>query len=150
MVPISLSMAVRIVTGRPEVGERWAADYPLADEIGLLRLVVAASTEPQGWGPWQVRSGSTGAAIGGIGFLGGPDRAGQVEVGFGLVPSVRGTGIAVEALGAIAGWAFANGAGSVYGCTRPDNLASQRTLSRAGFSRLAGRGDDLVFALVAE
>lgn len=142
--PFTLARARDVLTGVAPTGESWAAAYPLADEVGLLRLVVEAGTEPAGWGPWQVLDRADGGprAIGGIGFLGQPDQLGEVEVGFGLVPASRGAGLAAEALWALVGWAGDHGARVVYGTTTPDNLASQHTMRRAGLRRRAAITDD--------
>jgi len=132
--PITLDTARRILGGRQVDVETWAPGYPPDDEIGLHRLLVDAHTEPAGWGPWQLLRtvGDDLVAVGGIGFLGSPDAHGEVEVGFGLVRSARGAGLAAEALVAMVGWATGHGAQVVYGTTTRDNLASQRTMLRAG------------------
>jgi RimJ/RimL family protein N-acetyltransferase len=137
--PFSLAQARDVLTGVVPTGESWASAYPLADEVGLLRLVLDAGTEPAGWGPWQVLDRRDGRlrAIGGIGFLGRPDQLGEVEVGFGLVPASRGSGLAAEALRALVSWAGEHGAGVVYGITTADNLASQHTMHRAGLRQRA-------------
>jgi RimJ/RimL family protein N-acetyltransferase len=77
-----------------------------------------------------------GRAIGGLGFKGQPD-GGCVEIGYGLAPSARGHGYAVEAVIALLTVAADHGLSRVIADTTLDNVASQRTLIRAGF-RLVG------------
>jgi RimJ/RimL family protein N-acetyltransferase len=84
-----------------------------------------------------------GEVAGGIGFH-GPPREGLVEVGYGVVPSVRGRGVATAALGLI----LAVAAGyeqvrRVCGRTTPDNVASQRVMLHAGM-QLVGRDPDFL------
>jgi RimJ/RimL family protein N-acetyltransferase len=73
-----------------------------------------------------------GRAIGGLGFKGQPD-GGCVEIGYGLVPSARGHGHAAEAVIALLTVAADHGLSRVLADTTLDNIASQRTLIRAGF-----------------
>lgn len=142
----TLARAQDVLAGSTPASQRWAAGYPLDDEVGLLRLVIAAATEPAGWGPWQIldRPHHRLRAIGGIGFLGGPDELGEVEVGFGLVPAVRGAGLATEALTALIGWAFGHGARVVHATTTVHNVASQRTMTNAGMRMLAGPQTEVI------
>ncbi len=58
---------------------------------------------------------------------------GAVEVGYGLAPSARGHGYAAEALIARPAVAAEHGVLRVVADTTLDNVASQRTLLRAGF-----------------
>jgi RimJ/RimL family protein N-acetyltransferase len=77
-----------------------------------------------------------GRAVGGIGFKVQPD-GGCVEIGYGLAPSARGHGYAAEAVIAVVAMAADHGLSRVIADTTPNNIASQRTLIRAGF-RLVG------------
>ena len=74
----------------------------------------------------------TGGPVGGIGFKGQPD-GGCVEIGYGLAPSARGHGYAAEAVIALLTVAADHGLSRVIADTTLDNIASQRTLIRAGF-----------------
>lgn len=153
--PFTLALARAVLTGEVPVDQSWAEGYPMADEVGLLRLVLDAGTEPRGWGPWQLLDTRHGRrhAVGGIGFLGHPDELGEVEVGFGLVRPSRGAGLASEALLALVGWATAHGARIVYGTTTATNPASQRTMINAGLrpqTTAPGDGSVLLsYAIVA-
>jgi RimJ/RimL family protein N-acetyltransferase len=61
---------------------------------------------------------------------------GIVELGYSVHPAERGRGLAGRALVLLAPWAFAElGAARLEARTDPGNVASQRTLARAGFSR---------------
>jgi RimJ/RimL family protein N-acetyltransferase len=73
-----------------------------------------------------------GRAIGGLGFKGQPD-GGCVEIGYGLAPSARGHGYATEGVIALLTVAADHELSRVIADTTLDNIASQRTLVRAGF-----------------
>jgi RimJ/RimL family protein N-acetyltransferase len=63
-----------------------------------------------------------------------------VKIGYGVAPSARGHGYAAEAVLALVAIAAERGLVKVMADTTLDNIASQRTLVRAGF-RLVGSDD---------
>ncbi len=79
-------------------------------------------------------------AVGSIGCF-GPPEDGETEVGFGLVPEVRGQGIATEALRALVAEAGRAGV-RLRASVAPDNQASLRVLARCGFTELRGSNED--------
>src|ERR1700679_781002 len=76
--------AVRAISGGSRLDD-WAADYPSEGDVIIAGLVV-----------------------GGIGFFGPPREDGEVEVGYGIVPSRQGRGYATEALQAMLAMAWAD------------------------------------------
>ena len=103
----------------------------LAQSGGFLRAT-AAHGEQRPFGYYRITRLADGRAIGGIGFKGQPD-GGCVEIGYGLAPSARGHGYAAEAVIALLTVAADHGLSRVIADTTLDNIASQRTLIRAGF-----------------
>jgi RimJ/RimL family protein N-acetyltransferase len=82
-----------------------------------------------------IRDAATGSFAGNIGLFLEPP-TGQAIVGYSLVREWRGRGYAGRAVRLIADWAFdVAGVARLAAGTAPDNVASQRTLSAAGFSR---------------
>ena len=88
--------------------------------------------EQQPFGFCRINRRSDGQAVGGIGFKGQPV-GGCVEIGYGLAPSARGHGYAAEAVAGLLTVAANHGLTKVTAETTLDNVASQRTLIRAGF-----------------
>ena len=140
--------AERIVAGRPDPQDRWAEDFPFAgDVVGATMFLRAAAYGDLGpFGHYLVIRAEDNTAIGGIGFKGRPE-AGSVEVGYGLVPSARGHGYAAEAIVALVQLARQRGVSRVVAHTVQDNVASQRTLDRAGFTRTRTEGDEYLYEL---
>ncbi len=106
-----------------------------------------------------IRDAATGAFAGTIGLFMEPP-TGQAIVGYSLVREWRGRGYAGRAVRLIANWAFdVAGVARLAAGTAPNNIASQRTLSGAGFTREGyerarlpaaggGRVDNIAWALL--
>lgn len=132
---IDVAEGERIVARRPAPGDRWAPDYPFdGDVVGVMAFLanVSAGGRVRPFGHYRITRRSDGRAVGGIGFK-GPPHDGSAEVGYGLAPSARGHGYAAEALGAILHLAARRGVSRVVADTEAGNVASRRTLERAGF-----------------
>jgi RimJ/RimL family protein N-acetyltransferase len=132
---IDVAEAERIAARRAGPGDAWANDFPFEGDVGAVGGFLRASAalgEQQPFGYYQITRLSDGLAIGGIGFKGQPD-GGIAEIGYGLAPSARGHGYAREAVIALLGVAAEHGLSTVIADTTLDNIASQRTLTRAGF-----------------
>jgi RimJ/RimL family protein N-acetyltransferase len=138
--------AVRAISGGSRLGD-WADDYPSEGDViiaGLLQEVGEAVADPadQAWGHRQVVERASGLVVGGIGFFGPPRGGGEVEVGYGIVPSRQGRGYATEALQAMLTMAWADPrVTAVVAGTDPGNAISQRVLGKAGFRLVAANGE---------
>lgn len=126
-----------------------ATDFPSDKDTGIAGLVlsgvVAVPTDASPWGSFVMVRRDGHEAIGTIGFKGGPDGTGTVEVGYGVCTSNQGKGFATEALVALVRLAYERGADVVVAETDDDNVASQRVLTKAGFTRVATREAFLVW-----
>jgi len=78
----------------------------------------------------------SGCVVGDVGFIGPPDEAGSIEVGYSVISDRRRRGYATEAAGAIVEWALSQpGVRDVVAGCDADNVPSIRTLERLGFRR---------------
>lgn len=76
---------------------------------------------------------SSGLVLGGVGFH-GPPKGGEVEIGYGIVPSRQGRGYATEAVSTLVSLALSMPeVVGVVAATDADNVASQRVLEKTGF-----------------
>ena len=123
----------------PPPGLCWHAEYPTDDTIIGYRLLLGAGQADPDTSPWWmyhvVRAGTV---VGNIGFHGPPDDHGSVEIGYDMVESLWGQGIATRACAAIVAVARESGAADVVAGTDPDNHASQRVLINNGFRPESG------------
>ena len=75
--------------------------------------------------------------IGGIGFMGGPDKDGVVEMGYDVVPEYRKQGYATEMARSLITWAFQEtGINIVTASCLDDNIGSIKVLENVGMRRL--------------
>lgn len=86
-------------------------------------------------GPWLVLDRESLAILGEVGWHGGPDAAGTVEVGYGLSPAVHGRGYGTEAVRAWCEWAAArDDVRRIVADVLPGNTPSIRLLVALGFT----------------
>jgi RimJ/RimL family protein N-acetyltransferase len=140
---IDVAEAERIVARSAGPSDAWADDFPFEGDVGAVGGFLGATAafgEQQPFGYYRITRLSDGLAVGGIGFKGQP-AGGCVEIGYGLAPSARGHGYAAEALVALLSVATDHGLLRVIADTTLDNIASQRTLDRAGFRLVRTDGE---------
>jgi hypothetical protein len=143
-VDLELRLATRGVAKRitrnkrdPAVDPPWTDPFPLEGDQRACAAYVSqlpvfgGSAKSSPFGYYMILL--AGDVVGGIGFH-GPPRHGLVEVGYGVVPSVRGQGVATEALRRLLVIAADMGVAAVRGRTSPDNLASQGVMLGVGMS----------------
>jgi RimJ/RimL family protein N-acetyltransferase len=139
LVPLTRAEAAAVAAlARDRAARPWAVDYPTEGDLVVAGIVGEAGTaydEQAPLGPRQLVLTATGEVVGGAGFLFPPDADGSVEIGYGLAESVRGLGLATEAVQALVARAAEHGALAVVALTTPDNAPSQRVLARCGFVR---------------
>jgi len=109
--------------------------------------------------PWLLRpillrdAGGRRQAIGTLNFHAGPDESGMVEIGYGLMPTARGQGYAIEAVRAAFDWATrVHGIRHFRASIAPDNERSLNLVRKLGFRQTGDQWDEedgleLVFEL---
>lgn len=84
---------------------------------------------------WLIIRKSDRVAVGSADFKAPPDKAGEVEIGYGLSPEFEHHGYMTETVKAMCRWAMEQeSVTSVLAETEPDGFASQRILKRCGFT----------------
>ncbi len=144
--PIDVAEGERVVARTPGVSDCWADDFPFDGDVRGVEAFLrgtAAHGEQRPFGHYRITRLADGRAVGGVGFKGQPE-GDCVEIGYGLSESARGHGYAAEAVAAVLAVAADHGVLKVIADTTDDNVASQRTLMRAGF-RLVRADDKLNF-----
>lgn len=126
-------------------GFAWLDGAPFEGTREAAGMVVKAYEEgvhrPE-FGLFAIVRREDGLAVGGIGFHGVPDEEGRAEIGYDLVEGARGRGHATEAVETLARWALArDDVRSLCATVEEGNTASQRVVTRAGFTRVSGLVD---------
>ncbi|MEU1620969.1 GNAT family N-acetyltransferase [Streptomyces sp. NPDC005722] len=148
--PMTADEAGRLLAGEPGDDARWAPGYPAEGDVFAARRLLdtcAGAGDPRPFGNYEIRLRDDGRAIGGIGFHGPPDEHGDVAIGYGLVPSARGSGYASEALRGLLLFARARGVTRVKGGADLDNTASHHVMTAAGM-RPTGQDERLRYFAV--
>jgi RimJ/RimL family protein N-acetyltransferase len=149
---IDVAEGERIVARKPGPTDAWADDFPFEGDVGAVGGFLRASAalgEQRPFGYYRITRLSDGLAIGGLGFKGQPDE-GCVEIGYGLAPSARGHGYTAEAVVALLTVAADHGLSKVIADTTLDNIASQRTLTRAGFRLVSSSAELHLYEVLLE
>jgi RimJ/RimL family protein N-acetyltransferase len=111
----------------------WADDYPDEGDRGIAAMVHRDPGQLGPFGHRQIIERDSGLVVGGIGLF-WPPAGGQVEIGYGVVPSRQGRGYATEAVLALTDFAFTLPAvRTVYADVDRANRASIRVLAKAYF-----------------
>lgn len=135
---LSLEEALRIRdVRRPDVG--WAEDFPSKEDVRVAkyaRFMPSFTAEP--WlSPWLIVEDDL--VVGMLGFKTEPV-ANVLEVGYGVVPSVRGRGVATTALSQLLGRVQHRGF-KVHAETALWNVPSQLVLRHLHFNEIGRRND---------
>lgn len=144
--PFTVADAERVLSGEVDPHDGWEGGYAFTDEPELLSAYVHAAREtgdPAPFGPYLVRRAEDGATIGGVNLFGPPDADGAIEFAFGLVPAVRGQGLAQHTVLEALAVARATGASTARADTEVGNLPARRALESAGMAE-ATRTTDVV------
>lgn len=147
LIPATIVLSEAEIGDRAEFARLLGADVPaswppesLADALPFFLEMLRDTPEWFGWLSWYgvLDDGARRRLVGSIGFKGGPDDHGAVEIGYSVVPEAQGSGIATEMTEALTKWALKHAKVTrVEAETVEGNRASQRVLEKLGFRRVA-------------
>ena len=154
LVPFSLDLKKRTVTEKASLeevlGVKVPDSWPGPDLVEALPFFIKMmEKDPEGliWDGIIIHKADR-VAIGGIGFHGGPDEAGMVEIGYNIIPEYQGRGYATEMARSIIDQAFeVQGIKVVSAECLDDNIGSIRVLEKVGMSRLGAEGNMLKWSV---
>ena len=123
-----MKLALRPCAGEPEL-----SDPEVAGQFAAQMAALAAEAQTP---PWCGYIGwSDDRPLGFGGFVGTPDAAGVVEIGYLTFPATEGQGVATAVAGEMIGIARREGLTAVIAHTLPEENASTGVLRRSGFRR---------------
>ncbi len=143
-----------IMAGGCPPGLRCAPDYPATGDriaAGMYIERCAAGADPGPFGAFLICVAAAPDAdllvVGGIGFHGGPDERGRVEIGYAVVPSYEGRGLATQALAMLVARARELQVRVIVAEAETSNAASQAVLRSGGFGQVAANERAVHFEL---
>jgi RimJ/RimL family protein N-acetyltransferase len=132
-----------------EVPEGWPpGEYDEGAQKFFLDQLNLGGAEMVGWSVWYavLRRGSqkAGPLIASGGFLGPPDEAGEVEIGYSVLPDWRGNGYVTEMVDELVRYAFEDArVRRIIAHTTSQNPGSFKVLEHLGFHDSGVRHDPL-------
>jgi ribosomal-protein-alanine N-acetyltransferase len=132
------------------LGAQVAPEWPDQDYAWFLPFIANRLIRDPTGGPWDrlIIHKAARTLIGHVGFKGGPNSLGSVDLGYAIVPGYRGLGIATEAGQALVAWAHGQpGVKRITARCERVNIASRRVAEKVGLT-LQGESDrELLWAL---
>jgi ribosomal-protein-alanine N-acetyltransferase len=141
LVACDLALLEMILNDRPALAAALNATvpdgWPVSPEVQpLFRDFLKSDPSASGWLAYAAILRSERLVVGDVGFLGPPDPAGSVEIGYSVVAGRRGRGYASEMVGILIRWAFEDErVCRISAHTDSDNEASMKVLEKNGFER---------------
>ncbi|MDR0233073.1 MAG: GNAT family N-acetyltransferase [Dysgonamonadaceae bacterium] len=97
-----------------------------------------------GFNLWLIVDKKNNQIIGSAGYIGRPDNEGNIEIGFGIIPSKRKSGFCNESVKALIEWGLSHDEViSIIAQCGKSNIASKKTIIKLGFEYI-GEEDDLL------
>lgn len=132
LLRVQRGAAAFLAAGSVPPGQVSAPGYPLDGTVRAAEMLLRAPLEDAGFGMFQIEDES-GRVVGDLGFHGPPDAQGRVEIGYGLVPDVRGHGLMTRAVHLLVEHAFlVGGVIEVTAHVDEGNDKSEAVLMRVG------------------
>jgi [ribosomal protein S5]-alanine N-acetyltransferase len=104
------------------------------DALPYFRELLIKNNGTKGFDSWIIVTKDTQEIIGGIGFLGDPNKEGMIEIGFATNESHRRKGYCFEAAQKLILWALSHDeVKSITARCEPDNINSKNVLLKLGF-----------------
>jgi [ribosomal protein S5]-alanine N-acetyltransferase len=150
LVPATVEIARAELGDRVEFARLLAATIPdnwppesAVDALPLFLGWLEAAPDQSGWFGWyglaQVGEDGSRVLVGSGGFL-GPPEAGEVRMGYSVLPQFQRRGYATEMVRALVAWALAQpGVMGITAETEWENAMSVRVLEKSGFLQIGER-----------
>jgi len=154
LLPFTLELKRATLADRAKLAEMLEVAipgaWPGADMLEALPFFIEVMEKDPAGLVWDgiILQKAEQIAIGGIGFHGGPDEVGMVEIGYNIIPAYERQGYATEMARRVIEWAFHTpGIQVITAQCLDDNIGSIRVLEKVGMRRLAPEGNRLKWEL---
>ena len=154
LLPFSLELKKTTLAGKASLaqilGIHVPDSWPGPDMTEALPFFIEAMEKDSVGRVWDgiIIHKADQVAIGGIGFHGGPNEEGMVEIGYSIIPEYQGHGYATEIAHRFIDWAFqTQGVKVITAECLDDNIGSIRVLEKVGMHCLEPEGNLLKWEL---
>lgn len=154
LIPFSLDLKKAAIHDPSElaemIGVRVPENWPGRDLAEALPLFVTDMEKDPAGSVWDgiIIHKADEVIIGDIGFMGGPDEEGIVEIGYSIIPEYRAQGYATEMAHCLITWAFQEqGIKVITAQCLNDNIGSIKVLEKVGMRRIEPEGTMLKWEL---
>ena len=152
LLPIDMEMIIAISNGTlnqfPEYNHN--EEWPENDLKTALPVFVELLEKNgnDGFNIWLIIEKKNNLIIGSAGYIGKPDTEGNIEIGFGIIPSKRKKGFCYESVEALlkCGLTHNEVSGIIARCDK-SNIASRETIRKLGFEELSEKDGVLIYKL---
>ena len=157
LIPFSLEMKKIVVNDKAKlaeiIGVRVPEHWPGPDLAEALLFFLEEMEKNPTSSIWDgiIIHTADNVIIGDMGFIGGPDETGVVEIGYSIIPEYRNRGYATEMAQALIRWAFQQQEiKAVIASCLYDNISSIKVLEKVGMTPLQPEGYLLKWQLLKE
>jgi len=154
LIPFSLELKKLALHDRTQIAEKLGIglsdDWPATDYLEALPTFISRGEQDPSGATWDgiIVHKADAIVIGGIGFHGGPDETGAVEIGYDIIPAYRNYGYATEMAHRLIAWAFEQpGITTVKAGCSSHNIGSIRVLEKVGMQRIKITDDELYWEI---
>ena len=138
LVPIDIDIINAILNGTPRPfseyyhNEEWL-ETDLKEALPVFKKLLEENGN-DGFNLWLIIEKEYNQIIGSAGYIGKPDNEGNIEIGFGIIPSKRGKGFCSESVKALLQWGLShNDVKCIIARCDKSNIASRKTIQKLGF-----------------
>ena len=126
------------------------ADYPMQDYKELFPYKIERFTQYPAENQWEgiIIHTEDRTIIGDMGFKGGPDENGEMDLGYSILPAYQGKGYATEMAIAMVEWGLKQpGVRKITASCSGENHASARVLEKAGFTKTGIQDNEIYWEI---
>ncbi len=147
LIPFSLELKRATITNKNQLAELLGVSIPtswpgpdMAEALPFFISEMEKYPSQPAWDGLIIHKDDV-VLIGDMGFKGGPDAYGRVEIGYSIIPEYRNQGYATEMACHLIAWAWQqSGVVSVVAECLDNNLGSIKVLEKVGLRRLPPDG----------
>lgn len=152
IIPMTHSMITSVLNSDNDMYDNLGiisnGKWPLPDTMDILNFIkdnMNKNDVVSGFDVWMVVKKDGRTVIGDAGFRGEPNEAGEIEIGFGLIPEEQKKGYGYELAGALIDWAAQQaGVKVIKADCLLDNTGSIKLLQKCGMSEVS-RDSELIY-----